>query len=181
MNFLNRFSHLEDNDYYESNEEVNSFKPSMKKTANFNATIQDTATPEFNLTQELFPSLTKSVKTVPVPASLSFSKIITTRENENREVIPMKEEEPPNSMREDCFVCIFDKKTRVLHVPKVANVQTAKESQVVQEANDVLNELNTLHIRRSKEYLSTWGEDEYIRTFLSERDVESAPIFMKTS
>lgn len=184
MNFLNRFSHLEDNDYYECNDDINSFKPTMKKTSNFkaNATVQ---TPEFKLTQELFPSLTKSVKTVPVPASLSFSKIISTHEKENIEDPPMKEEQP-NNMREGCFVGVFNKKTRVLSLPTVvvANNEvhlTAEESQVVEEANEVLNELNELHIRRSKEYLSTWGEDEYIQTFLSKRDVESAPIFLKTS
>ena len=109
MNFLNRFSHLEDNDYYECNEGVNSFKPAMKKTTNLKATVQ---TPEFKLTQELFPSLTKSVKTVPVEASLSFSKIITTHENENEniEVLPIKEEQPSNMREVVSYVFLIRKR-----------------------------------------------------------------------
>lgn len=170
----NIFINLDD-DYYECDENVNSFKPTIKKTTNLKetATVQDTT---FKLTKELFPSLTDSVLTVP--SSLSFSKIMSGKEN--TEVIPLVEEEP-RSMREGCFVGIFNKKTRVLEMPKVvaSKVQTEEEVQLelFKEANLVLKELNKLHIRRSKEYLLTWGEDEYIRTFLSERDVESAPFF----
>ena len=70
-------------------------------------------------------------------------------------------------------------------MPKVVakKVPTEEETQVelLKEAKSVLYGLNKLHIRRSKEYLLTWGEDEYIETFLSERDVQSAPVFLKTS
>ena len=183
MNTLNRFSNL-DEDYYECDDNVNSFKP-MKKSTKFKptATVQDT-TPEFKLTNDLFPSLTKFVTpaTVPSSVSLSFSKIINTKENIE---VPLVEEEP-NSMHEDCcYVAVFNKKTRVLGMPKVVatKVQTEEDVQVelFKDANHVLHKLIELHIRRSKEYLLTWGEDEFIRTFLSERDAESAPIFFKTS
>ena len=204
MNTLNRFSNLDDNDndndndYYEGGDEnVNSFKPT-KKSVPFKttATVQDTTTPtptvsEFKLTQELFPSLTttKSVKTVPVPvpvpASLSFSKIISIKEEEEeKEVVPVINGGEPGNMPEGCFVAVFNKKSRRLHIkPFQTKVQTEEEVQVelFKESNKVLHGLNKLHIRRSKKYLSTWGEDEYIQTFLSERDVESAPIFLKTS
>jgi hypothetical protein len=184
MNTLNRFSNL-DEDYYECDDNVNSFKP-MKKTTKFKPTetVQDT-TPEFKLTNDLFPSLTKTVKpaTVPSSVSLSFSKIINTKET--IEVLLVEEEEP-NTMREDCcYVAFFNKKTRVLDMPKVVATKVLTEEDVqvelFKDANHVLQKLNELHIRRSKEYLFTWGEDEFIRTFLSERDVESAPIFFKTS
>ena len=180
MNTLNRYSKL-DEDYYECDDNVNSFKP-MKKSVPFKSTasVQDTNT-EFKLTKELFPSLTKSVQKVPAFASLSFSKLITSQEN--MEDAPQVEEKELDVMREGWFVAVFNKKTRVLNMPKVVapKVQTEEEIQVVKEASQVLNKLNELHIRRSKEYLFTWGEDEFIQTFLSERDVESAPIFLKTS
>jgi len=182
MNFLNRYSKL-DEDYYECDDNVNSFKP-MKKSVPFKSTtsVQDTTT-EFKLTKELFPSLTKSVKTVPV--FLSFSKLIASQEN--LEEVPQVEEKELDVIREGCFVAVFNKKTRVLvMMPKVVvatKVQTEEETQVelLKEAKSVLYGLNKLHIRRSKEYLLTWGEDEYIETFLSERDVQSAPVFLKTS
>ena len=188
MNTLNRYSKL-DEDYYECDDNVNSFKP-MKKSVPFksNATVQDTTT-EFKLTRELFPSLTKSIKkktAVPV-SSLSFSKLITSQENLEEEEVLQVEEKELDVIREGCFVAVFNKKTRVLVVmPKVVvatKVQTEEEGKVelLKEAKSVLHALNRLHIRRSKEYLLTWGEDEYIQTFLSERDVESAPIFLKTS
>ena len=188
MNTLNRYSKL-DEDYYECDDNVNSFKL-MKKSVPFKstATVQDTNT-EFKLTNELFPSLTKSVKTVPVPAlaSLSFSKLITNQEkNMEEEEVPQAEEKEPDVMREGWFVAVFNKRTRVLEMPKVVapkKVPTEEEIQVelLKEAKSVLYGLNKLHIRRSKEYLLTWGEDEYIETFLSERDVQSAPVFLKTS
>ena len=189
MNTLNRYSKL-DEDYYECDDNVNSFKP-MKKSVPFKSTtsVQDTTT-EFKLTKELFPSLTKSVKTVPVPAlaSLSFSKLITNQEkNLEEEEVPQAEEKELDIIREGCFVAVFNKKTRVLvMMPKVVvakKVPTEEEIQVelLKEAKSVLYGLNKLHIRRSKEYLLTWGEDEYIETFLSERDVQSAPVFLKTS
>jgi len=176
MNTLNRFHNL-DEDYYEGDPNVNSFKV-MKTSTNFKpttATVQDT-TPEFKLTNELFPSLTESVKTVPSSVSLSFSKVLTTKENKEDPIV----EEETNHMREDCFVATFNKKTGVLHMPP-EKIPTEEEKQVelVIEANIVLNKLNELHLRRTKDYLQTWGEEEYIRTFLSERDVESAPIFLK--
>jgi hypothetical protein len=186
MNTLNRYSKL-DEDYYECDDNVNSFKP-IKKSAPFKstATVQDTNT-EFKLTKELFPGLTKSVKTVPVPAlaSLSFSKLITNQENMLE--VPQAEEKELDVIREGCYVAVFNKKTRVLEMPKVVlapkKVPTEEETQVelLKEAKSVLHALNKLHIRRSKEYLLTWGEDEYIETFLSERDVQSAPVFLKTS
>jgi len=183
MNTLNRFSNLDD-DYYDGDINVNSFKP-MKKSTKFKPTetVEDTS-PEFKLTNDLFPSLTKTVKTATVPSSvsLSFSKIISTKENIE---VPLVEEEP-NTMCEDyCYVAFFNKKTRVLDMPKVVATKVLTEENVqvelFKDANHVLHKLNELHIRRSKEYLLTWGEDEFIRTFLSERDVESAPIFFKTS
>jgi len=182
MNFLNRYSKL-DEDYYECDDNVNSFKP-MKKSVPFKSTtsVQDTTT-EFKLTKELFPSLTKSVKTVPV--FLSFSKLIASQEN--LEEVPQVEEKELDVIREGCFVAVFNKKTRVLvMMPKVVvakKAQTEEETHVelLKEAKSVLYGLNKLHIRRSKEYLLTWGEDEYIETFLSERDVQSAPVFLKTS
>jgi len=182
MNFLNRYSKL-DEDYYECDDNVNSFKP-MKKSVPFKSTtsVQDTTT-EFRLTKELFPSLTKSVKTVPV--FLSFSKLIASQEN--LEEVPQVEEKELDVIREGCFVAVLSKKTRVLVVmPKVVmatKVQTEEDGKVelFKKANRVLYALNKLHIRRSEEYLLTWGEDEYIQTFLSERDVESAPVFLKTS
>ena len=161
----------------------------MKKSVPFKstATVQDTNT-EFKLTNELFPSLTKSVKTVPVPAlaSLSFSKLITNQEkNMEEEEVPQAEEKELDVIREGCYVAVFNKRTRVLEMPKVVakKVPTEEEIQVelLKEAKSVLYGLNKLHIRRSKEYLLTWGEDEYIETFLSERDVQSAPVFLKTS
>ena len=186
MNFLNRYSKL-DEDYYECDDNVNSFKP-MKKSVPFKSTtsVQDTTT-EFKLTNELFPSLTESVKTVPVLAlaSLSFSKLIASQEN--LEEVPQVEEKELDVIREGCFVAVLSKKTRVLVVmPKVVmatKVQTEENRKVelFKKANRVLYALNKLHIRRSEEYLLTWGEDEYIQTFLSERDVESAPVFLKTS
>ena len=89
-------------------------------------------------------------------------------------------------MREGCFVAVFNKKSYRLHNNlslQKKKVPTEEELQVdlFKNANKILNKLNELHIRRSKEYLFTWGEDEFIRTFLSERDVENAPIFLKTS
>ena len=190
MNTLNRYSKLDEDYYYECDDNVNSFKL-MKKSVPFKstATVQDTNT-EFKLTNELFPSLTKSVKTVPVPAlaSLSFSKLITNQEkNMEEEEVPQAEEKELDIIREGCFVAVFNKKTRVLvMMPKVVvakKVPTEEETQVelLKEAKSVLYGLNKLHIRRSKEYLLTWGEDEYIETFLSERDVQSAPVFLKTS
>jgi hypothetical protein len=195
MNTLNRFSNLDDNDndyYEEGDDNVNSFKPT-KKSVPFKttATVQDTTiitTPEFKLTKELFPSLTTTTtttKSVPVPASLSFSKIISIKEEEKEEeVVPVINGGEPSNMPEGCFVAVFNKKSRRLHIkPFQKKVQTEEDIQVelFKEANQVLHGLNKLHIRRSKKYLSTWGEDEYIQTFLSERDVESAPIFLKTS
>jgi hypothetical protein len=185
MNTLNRFHQLDENYNYECNDNVNSFKP-MKKSTPFKTTtpVQDITTTEFKFAKELFPSLTKSVQPVTVPASLSFSKLITTKEYENTEVPPKKEEEP-DSISEGYYVTVFNKKTRVLVVMRPNKVQTEEKKDVqvelFKEANQVLQKLNELHIRRSKEYLFTWGEDEFIRTFLSERDVESAPIFFKTS
>lgn len=182
MNTLNRFSNLDD-DYNESiDNNMNSFKPN-KKSISFktNTTVQDTnnsaTTKEFNIVNELFPCLTKIVKKVkPVTVALSFSNLLTTEEEEeDSHTNVIEKEEEATNMSKECFVAVFHKKTRRLHLPPPPNPKTEEEIKVelFLDANTILLKLNSLHIKRTKEYLHNWGEDEYIRTFISERDVDA--------
>jgi len=188
MNTLNRFSNL-DEDYYEGDNNVNnSFKPLMKSTT-FKKTdsVQDTATTAaaFKLDSKLFPTLTKSAKSVSTSV-VAYSKLLTTTEEMKDTKVEEEEKEKEKNVRDvNCFIAVFNKKTRALHVycpPQKATAQNKEEqlqADLLKNAAKIVNKLNKLHIRRSDEYLLNWGEDEYIRTFLSERDVESAPVFLK--
>jgi len=181
MNTLNRFSNL-DEDYISVDDSMNSFKPNKKSTPfKTRVTVQDTCdvpiTKEFNIADQLFPCLTKTRKKVVAPDCLLFSKILATKEN----LIEELTEDEPNNMRNDCFIAVFNKKTRRLQLPPPSPIQKTEEEvklQLFTNDNFILNELNTLHIRRSKKYLLAWGEDDYIKTFLSKEDVDLCP-FLK--
>jgi len=182
MNILNRFSNLDDDYNDPIDDNMNSFKPNKKSMASkASFVVEDTnnistTKKEFHMTDQLFPSLTKTVK--PVTNCLSFSTIFTTKKQEtpNTNVLEEEEEEVTN-MDKDCFVAVFNKKTRRLQLPPPPKQKTEEEV-MVELSNNILNELNALHIRRSKEYLLAWGEDEYIKTFLAKEDVELCP-FLK--
>ena len=190
MNTLNRFSNLDDDCYESIDNNMNSFKPTKKSIAfKTTATVQDTTIKEFNITEQLFPSLTKTVK--PVTNCLSFSNILTPKKEE----VPMtnilekekeekekeeKEKEVTTNKSKDYFIAIFNKRTRRLLLPPPPKQKTEEEIrlELFINANHILNKLNALHIRRSKEYLLAWGEDDYIKTFISKEDVELYP-FLK--